>query len=149
MNGMGHADPFDLDRFVLAQAPIYDIALAELIGGKKLTHWMWFVFPQLRGLGRSATAQQFGIDTIEEARAYLAHPVLGTRLRECVEAVLDSGETSLQQIFGSPDDMKFCSSMTLFALAARGDGEIFELALSRFCGGGKDEQTVELLASHA
>ena len=142
---MSHADPFDLDRFVMAQAPVYDMALAELIGGKKLSHWMWFVFPQLRGLGRSPTAQQFGIDTLDEARAYLAHPVLGTRLRECVNAVLDCGETSLHEIFGSPDDMKFCSSMTLHALAARGDGEIFEMALAKFCGGRKDEQTLALL----
>lgn len=142
---MAHADPFDLDRFLLAQAPVYDMVLAELIGGKKLSHWMWFVFPQLRGLGRSPTAQQFGIDTLDEARAYLAHPVLGTRLRECVNAVLDCGETSLHEIFGSPDDMKFCSSMTLHALAARGDGEIFEMALAKFCGGRKDEQTLALL----
>lgn len=142
---MVHADPYDLDRFVIAQAPVYDMALAELIGGRKLTHWMWFIFPQLRGLGRSATAQQFGIDTLEEARAYLAHPVLGSRLRECVNAVLDCGETSLHAIFGSPDDMKFRSSMTLYAIAARGDGEIFETALSRFCDGRKDEQTLALL----
>ncbi|MDB5556383.1 MAG: calpastatin [Rhizobium sp.] len=142
---MAHADPYDLDRFVLAQAPVYDMALAELIGGKKLSHWMWFVFPQLRGLGRSPTAQQFGIDTLDEARAYLAHPVLGTRLRECVNAVLDCGETSLHEIFGSPDDMKFRSSMTFYALAAQGDGEIFEMALAKFCGGRKDEQTLALL----
>ena len=145
MNRHMHSDPFDLDRFVMAQAPVYDLALAELIGGKKLSHWMWFVFPQLRGLGRSPTAQQFGIDTLEEARAYLAHPVLGVRLREAVNAVLDCGETSLHGIFGSPDDMKFCSSMTLFALAAKGDGEIFDMALSKFCGGRKDEQTLALL----
>jgi uncharacterized protein (DUF1810 family) len=142
---MSHADPFDLDRFVMAQAPVYDMALAELIGGKKLSHWMWFVFPQLRGLGRSVTAQQFGIDTLDEARAYLAHPVLGVRLRECVNAVLDCGETSLHEIFGSPDDMKFCSSMTLFAIAAKADGEIFDMALSKFCGGTKDQQTLALL----
>ena len=145
MMRMAHDDPYDLDRFVIAQAPVYDMALAELIGGRKLTHWMWFVFPQLRGLGRSPTAQQFGIDTLEEARAYLAHPVLGTRLRECVNAVLDCGESSLHAIFGSPDDMKFCSSMTLYALAAQGDGEIFETALARFCDGKKDEKTLSLL----
>jgi len=123
---MSHADPFDLDRFVMAQAPVYDLALAELIGGKKLSHWMW-------------------IDTLDEARAYLAHPVLGTRLRESVNAVLDCGETSLHEIFGSPDDLKFCSSMTLYVVAGQGDGEIFEMALSKFCGGRKDEQTLALL----
>ena len=141
------SDPSDLDRFVMAQAPAYDIALAELIGGRKLTHWMWFVFPQLQGLGRSSMAQSFGIGTIDEARAYLAHPVLGPRLRECVTAVLDSGETSLHTIFGSPDDMKFCSSMTLFSIAAEDHEAPFDAALHKFCQGTKDERTVALLAS--
>lgn len=146
---MPHVDHYDLDRFVIAQAPVYDMALAELIGGRKLTHWMWFVFPQLRGLGRSSTAQRFGIDTLEEARAYLAHPVLGARLRECVNAVLDCGETSLHAIFGSPDDMKFRSSMTLYALVAKGDGDLFETALARFCNGEKDPETLSLLSRSA
>lgn len=139
------SDPYDLDRFVMAQAPVYDIALAELIGGRKLTHWMWFVFPQLRGLGRSSMASRYGIDSIDEARAYLAHPVLGPRLRECVTAVLDCGETSLRTIFGSPDDMKFCSSMTLFSAAAGDDDGLFNTALDTFCGGRKDEATMKLL----
>jgi uncharacterized protein (DUF1810 family) len=139
------SDPFDLDRFVLAQAPVYDIALAELLGGRKLTHWMWFVFPQLRGLGHSSMAQRFGIDSLEEARAYLAHPVLGPRLRESVSALLDSGETSLGTVFGSPDDMKFRSSMTLFSVAANGAEPGFDAALDRFCGGDKDEETLSLL----
>jgi uncharacterized protein (DUF1810 family) len=139
------SDPFDLDRFVLAQAPIYDIALAELIGGRKVTHWMWFVFPQLRGLGRSSMAHRFGIDTLAEARAYLDHPVLGPRLRECVFAVLDCGETDALKIFGSPDDMKFRSSMTLFSVAAGEVDAAFEAALDKFSGGGKDERTLELL----
>lgn len=138
------SDPYDLDRFVLAQAPVYDIALAELIGGRKLTHWMWFVFPQLRGLGRSSMAQRYGIGSLDEARDYLAHPVLGARLRECVEAVLDSGETSLGVIFGSPDDMKFRSSMTLFSVAANESGDLFETALAKLCNG-KDEATLSLL----
>ena len=142
---MVHADPYELDRFVLAQAPVYDVALAELIGGRKLTHWMWFVFPQLQGLGRSSMAQQYGISSLDEARAYLAHPVLGPRLRECVTVVLDSGETSLHTIFGSPDDMKFCSSMTLFAAAAEGHDAPFDTALQRFCDSAKDERTVAML----
>lgn len=141
-----HSDPYDLDRFLMAQAPAYDIALAELIGGRKLTHWMWFIFPQLQGLGRSSMAQRYGISSLDEARAYLAHPVLGQRLRECVIAVLDSGETSLHSIFGSPDDLKFCSSVTLFSVAAEGHEAPFEAALKKFCRGVKDERTVALLA---
>lgn len=141
-----HSDPYDLDRFLMAQAPAYDIALAELIGGRKLTHWMWFIFPQLQGLGRSSMAQRYGISSLDEARAYLAHPVLGQRLRECVTAVLDSGETSLHSIFGSPDDLKFCSSVTLFSVAAEGHEAPFEAALKKFCRGVKDERTVALLA---
>lgn len=142
------SDPYDLDRFVMAQAPVYDIALAELIGGRKVTHWMWFVFPQLRGLGRSAAANRFGIGSLEEARAYLHHPVLGARLRDCVTAVLDSGEKELATIFGSPDDMKFRSSMTLFSLAADGAAEgVFDRALDAFNGGQKDPRTLDLLAS--
>jgi uncharacterized protein (DUF1810 family) len=140
-------DPFDLDRFVMAQAPLYDIALTELIGGRKLTHWMWFVFPQLRGLGRSSMAHRYGIGSMEEARAYLAHPVLGPRLRECVTAILDSGETDLGIIFGSPDNMKFISSMTLFSLAAGEGDTMFTEALAKFSGGDRDERTLTLLAS--
>ena len=143
------SDPFDLDRFLLAQAPVYDIALAELIGGRKLTHWMWFVFPQLRGLGRSSMAHRFGIASLDEARAYLGHRVLGNRLRECVLAVLDSGQVSLGVIFGSPDDMKFRSSMTLFSLAADKGERCFHAALERFCDGLGDERTLALLASPA
>jgi uncharacterized protein (DUF1810 family) len=138
-------DPFELDRFVLAQAPVYEIALAELIGGRKLTHWMWFIFPQLRGLGHSPTAQRFGIGSLEEARAYLVHAVLGRRLRECTSAVLDCGVTTLDHIFGSPDDAKFRSSMTLFSIAAAGKEPLFEAALDRFCHGLKDKRTLDLL----
>jgi uncharacterized protein (DUF1810 family) len=140
------SDPHDLDRFLMAQATTYDIALAELIGGRKLSHWMWFVFPQLQGLGRSSMARQYGLASIDEARAYLAHPVLGQRLRECVIVLLDSGETSLQTIFGTPDDMKFCSSMTLFAAAMDGGEAPFQVALERFCHGEKDERTLALLS---
>lgn len=140
-------DPFELDRFVMAQAPLYDIAFAELIGGRKVTHWMWFIFPQLRGLGRSSMAHRYGIGGLEEARAYLAHPVLGPRIRDCVTVVLDSGETSVERIFGSPDDQKFVSSMTLFALAA-GQGDMrFAAALETFSAGNRDSRTVALLAA--
>jgi uncharacterized protein (DUF1810 family) len=139
------ADPHDLERFLLAQAPVYDIALVELLGGRKLTHWMWFVFPQLRGLGRSPTAQRFGIASLDEARAYLAHAVLGARLRECTRAVLECGEGSLEDIFGTPDDAKFRSSMTLFSLAAEGSEHLFDEALDRLCDGRRDERTLELL----
>ena len=139
------SDPFDLERFVLAQATVYDIALAELIGGRKLTHWMWFIFPQARGLGRSGTAHRFGIDSLDEARAYLDHPTLGHRLLECVAAALDCGETSLRRIFGSPDDMKFRSSMTLFSLAAGRGDSLFDRALDIFCEGRRDERTLALM----
>jgi len=139
------ADLYDLDRFLMAQATAYDIALTELMGGRKLTHWMWFVFPQLQGLGRSGMARQYAISSIDEARAYLAHPVLGQRLRECVVTLLDSGETSLQTIFGSPDDMKFCSSMTLFAIAAESPDAPFQSALEKLCRGQRDERTLALL----
>src|SRR5882724_3520289 len=116
---MAAADPFDLERFVKAQAPVFGAALDELKAGHKRTHWMWFVFPQLRGLGHSTMAEIYGIASLDEARAYLAHPVLGPRLRQCTEAVLAVADRSLHAIFGSPDDAKFRSSMTLFAEAAQ------------------------------
>jgi uncharacterized protein (DUF1810 family) len=139
------SDPFDLDRFVMAQAPAYDIALAELIGGRKVTHWMWFIFPQVRGLGHSKMAHQYGIGSLDEARAYLAHPVLGPRIRECVAAVIDSGERNLHTIFGSPDDMKFLSSMTLFSRAAGESDSTFQAALETFASGEQDSATLQLL----
>jgi uncharacterized protein (DUF1810 family) len=140
-------DRYDLDRFVMAQAPMYDLALSELIGGRKVTHWMWFIFPQLRGLGRSSTAQHYGIASPDEAHAYLGHAVLGPRLRECVQAVLDCGETDLNVVFGSPDDMKFRSSMTLFSSVSDEADDIFDAALAKFSDGRKDERTLTLLAS--
>ncbi|HEX4766257.1 MAG TPA: DUF1810 domain-containing protein [Lichenihabitans sp.] len=141
------ADPFDLDRFVTAQAPIYDTALVELEAGRKRSHWMWFVFPQLRGLGRSPTAQFYGLGSLEEARAYLDHPVLGPRLEQCTRAVTDGAGASLAAIFGSPDDMKFRSSMTLFDRAAGADGTLYRRALDRFCAGQPDEATLALLVA--
>ena len=142
---MSESDAFDLGRFVKAQAPVFDTVLAELHAGRKRSHWMWFIFPQLRALGHSSTAQFYGIGTLEEARAYLAHPVLGSRLETCTQAVLTITGGSLHAIFGSPDDMKFRSSMTLFAIAAADRGVVFRFALDRYCAGRMDERTLELL----
>ena len=138
--------PHNLARFVEAQAPVYETALAELRAGRKRSHWMWFVFPQLAGLGMSATAQFYGLTGKAEARAYLAHPVLGTRLLACTEAVLGIEGRSLHAIFGSPDDLKFRSSMTLFEAASEGSETAFGAALDRYCDGERDPRTLELLA---
>src|SRR5437763_2326403 len=108
---MTEADRFDLERFVTAQAPVFETVVAELRAGRKRTHWMWFIFPQLRGLGRSPTATYYGIGSLDEARAYLAHPLLGARLDLCTDAVLGIAGRTPREIFGSPDDMKFHSSM--------------------------------------
>ena len=136
-------DPFDLDRFVKAQAPIYERVRAELSAGRKQSHWMWFVFPQLRGLGSSPRAVYHGIRSLDEAKAYLAHPILGPRLDEATRLVLVVRDSSLHEIFGFPDDAKFRSSMTLFARAAE-PGSVFEEALAAMCGGA-DERTDALL----
>jgi uncharacterized protein (DUF1810 family) len=124
-------DPFNLDRFIEAQAPLYETVVAELKSGRKRTHWMWFVFPQLTGLGRSPMAQKYAIDSAEEAKAYLAHAVLGPRLRECTQLVLDIEGRTLHEILGAPDDLKFRSSMTLFAEAAA-DNQLFAAALDKY-----------------
>jgi len=140
---------FSIARFVEAQASVYEAALQELQAGEKRSHWMWFVFPQLVGLGSSPTAQMYGIQGAREARAYLGHEVLGHRLRECAQAVLAVPGRTASQIFGSPDDLKFCSSMTLFEAVARQDGEereLFAMALERFYGGVRDECTLGLLS---
>jgi uncharacterized protein (DUF1810 family) len=136
-------DPFDLARFVSAQAGVCDRALEELRAGAKRSHWMWFVFPQLKGLGHSSTAQTYGIADLEEATAYLGHPVLGPRLETAVSAVLSSPASSLNALFGSPDDLKFRSSMTLFAIAGP-DGP-YRAALDRWCNGEPDHRTLDLL----
>ena len=141
---MAAADPFDLDRFVQAQEPVFDTALAELKAGRKQSHWMWFVFPQLRGLGFSSMAQRYGIGSLDEARAYLAHPVLGPRLRLCTRTVLEVEGRSLNAILGSPDDMKFRSSMTLFTLAAGDEDSVFREALDHYCDGRMDDRTLTL-----
>src|SRR4051794_27914329 len=148
---MSDADRYDLQRFVAAQELVFATALAELQAGRKRTHWMWFIFPQLRGLGRSATAIYYGIASLDEARAYLAHPLLGPRLESCTNAVLGVEGRSLHEIFGSPDDLKFHSSMTLFAVAAGGEaGETaspYRQALDRRFQGKPDPQTLGLLGA--
>jgi len=134
----------NLERFVEAQAPIYARALAELKAGAKQSHWMWFIFPQIAGLGHSAMAQMYAIRDLAEARAYLAHSVLGPRLRECTQAVLDIDGKTAHAIFGSPDDLKFRSSMTLFDSAAPTD--IFRTALEKYFDGEADKLSLELLS---
>lgn len=137
------SDPFDLERFVKAQDSIFDRVYEELRAGQKQSHWMWFVFPQIRGLGSSPTAVYYAIGSLDEARAYLDHPVLGRRLDEVTRLVLSIGDRSLHEIFGSPDDAKFRSSMTLFARAAA-PGNVFEEALAACCSSA-DERTDALL----
>lgn len=137
---------FDLDRFVAAQEFVYDRVKAELQSGRKQSHWMWFVFPQIAGLGSSDMAKRYAISSLDEARAYLAHPVLGMRLREGTALVLETNGKSAEDIFGYPDNLKFHSSMTLFARAAREDTETeFRNALDRFFDGEEDEATVKRL----
>jgi uncharacterized protein (DUF1810 family) len=137
-------DPFRLQRFADAQAPLYATALAELGRGRKQSHWMWFVFPQIAGLGLSPTAQFYAIGSLDEARAYLAHPVLGPRLREATAVVNALTGRTAHDIFGSPDDLKFRSSMTLFRAAAP-EEPIFQAALDRYFAGQPDPRTLELL----
>jgi uncharacterized protein (DUF1810 family) len=137
-------DPHDLQRFVDAQNPVYAHVRAELAAGAKTSHWMWFVFPQLRGLGRSATAQHFGIGSLQEAKAYAAHPVLGPRLTECTGLVVGLEGRSVHQIFGSPDDMKLCSCMTLFAQAAPREA-LFARVIEKYFDGQPDQATLDLL----
>ena len=135
----------ELDRFVTAQHGVFEGALAEIRRGAKRSHWMWFVFPQLHGLGRSATAQHYAIRSIDEARAYLAHPLLGARLRECVAALQDLSGTDAEAVFGPVDAMKLRSSLTLFCEAS---GErLFGAALDRWFDGTRDEATVRLLGA--
>ena len=138
------ADPFDLERFVRVQDPVLAQVRRELGEGRKRSHWMWFVFPQLRGLGRSATALRYGIGSLAEAQAYLAHPALGPRLVECTGLVNTVEGRSVHEIFGGPDDLKFHSSMTLFA-AAEPEALAFREALAKHFGGVLDAQTVEEL----
>ncbi len=133
-----------MNRFVDAQAGVYEGALGEIRSGRKRTHWMWFVFPQVEGLGQSSTSRHFAIADRGEARAYLAHPVLGARLVECMRAVLEAPGDSATDIFGTPDDLKLRSCATLFASVA-GPGSVFEQVLARFFDGVPDARTKELL----
>ena len=140
-------DPFALERFVKAQNPVYENVLAELRNGRKTSHWMWFVFPQIRGLGISPTAQYYAVSGLDEARAYLAHPVLGPRLLACTAAVTAHHGIPVSRIFGAPDDLKFRSSMTLFELAADGPSE-FSRALDALCAGERDKITRAIVLDH-
>jgi uncharacterized protein (DUF1810 family) len=141
---VSRSDPHDLQRFVEAQAPVFDAALAELRAGRKRTHWMWFVFPQLAGLGASAMARRYAIRSLEEATAYLAHPVLGARLEACAEALLGVTGRTAHDIMGSPDDLKLQSSATLFSLVAP-DASVFGRLLDRYFGGEPDPATLQRL----
>lgn len=142
---MNSVDRFNLMRFATAQEPVFETVLTELRASRKRTHWMWFIFPQLAALGRSPTAKFYGIASLDEGRAYLAHPVLGPRLELCTSTVLEADALSLHAIFGSPDDLKFCSCMTLFSLATVRQHNQFREALDRWCGGRPDELTLTLL----
>jgi uncharacterized protein (DUF1810 family) len=137
-------DRVQLERFIDAQRPVYQTVLEELRAGQKRTHWIWFIFPQIAGLGRSDMAQRFALSSVEEATAYLAHPVLGKRLRECCVLVMAIEGRSIIEIFGHPDDLKFRSSMTLFARAAP-DDPLFAGCLRQFFGGEADPQTLARL----
>lgn len=138
-------DAFDLERFVDAQAPVYPRVLSELRQGRKQSHWMWFIFPQLAGLGHSAMARRYGLSSRVEAVAYLGHAILGTRLRECTALVNAVEGRTIYEILGSPDDLKFRSSMTLFAAVS--PEPAFAAAIGKFYGGTPDERTQELLGS--
>jgi len=141
------SDPFDLERFVDAQEPVYRNVVDELRSGRKRSHWMWFVFPQLRGLGSSSMAVHYGIASLDEARAYLRHDLLGPRLHECTRLVDQVQGRSIAEIFGSPDDLKLCSSMTLFARATddNQDSQDFRAVLDKYYDGQEDEFTVARL----
>jgi len=144
---MPSSDPFDLERFVQAQSPVFAEVCAELDRGSKTSHWMWFVFPQLRQLGRSAMARHYGLAGLNEARAYLAHPLLASRLRDCCERLLalPPGRTALE-VFGATDEMKLRSSMTLFAAVRAGDS-VFSAVLDRFFAGQRDPLTQAALGA--
>lgn len=139
-----NSDPYDLKRFIDAQEGVYETTLAELRAGQKRSHWMWFIFPQVDGLGLSETSKFFAIKGIEEARQFLADPVLGSRLMECTRVLLGIEGRSVLQIFGSPDDLKLKSSMTLFASVSSGNS-LFQQVLDKYYHGEKDSRTLEIL----
>ncbi len=138
-------DEYHLQRFLEAQGHVYDAVLDELRVGEKRSHWMWYIFPQITGLGHSGTAQTFAISSLDEAQAYLQHPVLGPRLRECTQLVLNVNGRSAEQIFGYPDNLKFRSCLTLFVTATT-DNKIFKDALVKYFEGKPDQLTLDLLA---
>ena len=141
-------DIHNLHRFLTAQEPVYDTVLAELRSGRKSSHWIWFIFPQIAGLGHSAMAQQFAIASLDEAKAYLQHPILGPRLRECTQLVLNVNGRSTEEIFPYPDHLKFRSCMTLF-LTAVTDNTLFKSALLKYFDGQPDQLTLDILAQQS
>lgn len=146
MSPESSSDPHDLARFLLAQEGVYDLALAEVRAGAKRSHWMWFVYPQIDGLGMSSTSRRYAIKSLAEAEAYIAHPVLGPRLLACCEAVLAVRGRSVRQIFGSPDDLKLRSCATLFEAVAPGH-PVFGRLIDACYAGTRDEKTLRLLAA--
>ena len=140
-------DVYNLHRFLDAQQPVYDAVLDELRAGRKSSHWIWFIFPQIAGLGRSGTAQQFAIGSLDEAKAYLQHPILGPRLRACTQLVLNVEGRSAEEIFGYPDYLKFRSCLTLFLTAAP-DNALFNAALLTYFHGKPDQLTLDILTRH-
>jgi uncharacterized protein (DUF1810 family) len=144
-----HDDPFDLHRFLEAQEGVYARALRELRSGRKRGHWMWFIFPQIEGLGRSATTRYYAVKSAAEARAYLRHPVLGPRLRDCARALLALDTHAARDVLGYPDNLKLRSSMTLFAHAAGESGTVFHRVLDQYFDGEPDRRTLDLLGEPA
>ena len=138
------ADPYDLDRFATAQRDVYNQALAEIRAGRKRSHWMWFIFPQYQGLGFSTTSEYYALKSLDEARAYLDHPVLGRRLIECAEALVALSSNSAADVFGYPDDLKLKSSATLFATVSR-EGSVFHRVLEQYFDGQPDSKTLMLV----
>lgn len=142
------SDEYNLHRFLDAQEGVYDTVLNELRAGRKSSHWIWFVFPQITGLGHSAMAQQFAITSLDEAKTYLQHPTLGQRLRECTQLVLNVEGRSAEEIFPYPDHLKFRSCMTLFMTAAT-DNTLFKAALLKYFDGKPDQMTLDILAQQS
>jgi uncharacterized protein (DUF1810 family) len=148
IDSRGTDDPYDLRRFLQAQEDDYDQALSEIRSGRKRTHWMWYIFPQIDGLAVSSTAKHYSIKSVEEARAYLDHPVLGPRLLECAAAAVGVEGRSATEVFGSPDDLKLRSCATLFACVSP-PGSVFERLLGRYYGSVRDDKTLRLLGISA
>jgi uncharacterized protein (DUF1810 family) len=137
-------DPFNLSRFLEVQAADYEQALSEIKAGRKRSHWMWYIFPQIDGLAFSSMSRQYSIKSIEEAQAYVNHPILGTRLLDCAKAVVDIEGRSIEEILGSPDDLKLRSCATLFAFVSA-SGSVFDQILEKYYGGVRDDRTLQLL----